>query len=131
MAINAKISHWAVIAVGSNNDAAENVEKAVCIMREHLDILKMSRQLNTEPIGMPQGTPAFVNMIVICHCDIDTDHLTALLKKIERQCGNTPEKRKHGIVSVDLDLLMFDDIKFHLSDWNRWYIKQLTEELHI
>ena len=131
MAINAKMLHRAVIAVGSNNGAAGHVEKAVSIMRENFDVLKMSRQLSTEPIGMPQGTPAFVNMIVICHCDIDTDHLTALLKEIERQCGNTPEKRKHGIVSVDLDLLMFDDIRFHISDWNRWYIKQLTEELHI
>ena len=37
--------------------------------------------------------------------------------------------RRHGIVPIDLDLLLYDDERFHLQDWERSYIKDLLKLL--
>ena len=39
--------------------------------------------------------------------------------------GRTAEDRRLGIVRIDLDLLQYDDTRFHLRDWERPYVKLL------
>lgn len=101
------------------------------MMQNKFNVLRTSRLLDTEPIGMPQNTHTFANMIVVCTCNSDADNIAYTLKNMERLCGDTPQRRKCGIVAIDLDLLMYDGTKFHIPDWDRWYIKQLTDELAI
>lgn len=39
--------------------------------------------------------------------------------------GRTQEDRTAGIVRIDLDLLQYDNDRYHLRDWERDYIKKL------
>ena len=50
------------------------------------------------------------------------DELTRLTKETEKALG-----REHGtgMVSIDIDILQYDDIRLHLHDWEQDYIKQL------
>ena len=61
--------------------------------------------------------PTFENTILP-----PTDELTRLTKETEKALG-----REHGtgMVSIDIDILQYDDIRLHLHDWEQDYIKQL------
>ena len=53
--------------------------------------------------------------------------LEEVLKEIEKRLGRT--KNEDGIVAIDLDLMLYDDERHHLRDWERHYIKDLLGEL--
>ena len=55
------------------------------------------------------------------------DKLNEKLKEVEQSLD-----RKHdgsGIVTIDIDLLQYDDERYHLRDWERDYVKNLLPEL--
>ena len=47
---------------------------------------------------------------------------------METQCGNTEFLRKEGKISMDIDLLKYNDQRFHESDWSRDYVKKLIKQ---
>ena len=53
--------------------------------------------------------------------------LSEVLKETEKRQGRT--HNEDGIVTLDLDLLQYDDQRFHLRDWERSYVKDLINEL--
>ena len=53
--------------------------------------------------------------------------LNEVLKETEKRQGRT--HNEDGIVTLDLDILQYDDEKFHLRDWTRNYVKDLINEL--
>ena len=53
--------------------------------------------------------------------------LSEVLKETEKRQGRT--HNEDGIVTLDLDLLQYDDQRFHLRDWERPYVKDLIKEL--
>ncbi|WP_073208436.1 2-amino-4-hydroxy-6-hydroxymethyldihydropteridine diphosphokinase [Xylanibacter ruminicola] len=53
--------------------------------------------------------------------------LSEVLKETEKRQGRT--HNEDGIVTLDLDLLQYDDQRFHHRDWERSYVKDLINEL--
>ena len=53
--------------------------------------------------------------------------LNEVLKETEKRLGRT--HNEDGIVTIDLDLLQYDNEQFHLKDWSRNYVKDLIKEL--
>ena len=53
--------------------------------------------------------------------------LSEVLKETEKRQGRT--HNEDGIVTLDLDLLQYDDQRFHHRDWERPYVKDLIKEL--
>lgn len=68
-----------------------------------------------------------------CLARIDTSHELAqiepVLKQVERQLGRSKGEKSLGIVRIDIDILMFDEEKHHLRDWERSYIHYLLKYL--
>lgn len=120
-----------IIALGANYEADANMIKAHEIVCKEFDVQKSSRTINTKPIGMAYGTPDFANMIIVARSDKAIDDVASMLKDIETICGNTPQRRANGLIAMDVDVLWYDESKFHKSDWDRWYIKQLLDELDV
>ncbi len=71
----------------------------------------------------------YINQLVSAETTLSSEDLTSRLKDTEKSLGRTPELRRHGIVPIDLDLLLYDDKHFHLQDWERSYIKDLLQLL--
>jgi len=71
----------------------------------------------------------YINQLVSAETTLSSEDLTSRLKDTEKCLGRTPELRRHGIVPIDLDLLLYDDKRFHLQDWERSYIKDLLQLL--
>jgi 2-amino-4-hydroxy-6-hydroxymethyldihydropteridine diphosphokinase len=117
--------HKVVVAIGSNSHQEENLQKAKTLIEQRFTEAEFSPTLWTKPIGM--DSDMFLNALAVFTTAHDIERTTEELKEIEAECGNTEKKREEGIVSMDLDILLFDKEKRHNDDWSRPYIKKLLE----
>ena len=128
-----------IIVLGSNHEQEKNVRVAMALLAQTFPSIHFSRCLWTEPIGMERGgidarqklkaSPQFVNAIGIAMTEMEEVQVVHVLKDIERKCGRTKEDKAVGIVKLDLDLLLYGDIRHKNADWERDYVKQLMSEM--
>lgn len=117
-----------IICLGSNMLPEYHINQAVCLLRQTFGELIVTRQLWTEPVGM-ESSCKFLNMLVMASTAWSMQQVQDELKRIEVLCGRKPEDKAKGIVVVDADLLLYNDKRCHLGDWQRDYVKILMEEL--
>ena len=104
------------VGVGSNSgNREENIEKAFLLMEENgIKILKRSSIIETDPVGGPlQGK--FLNAVIKIETRLDPLGLLNLLQGIELKLGRVREIY-HGPRTIDLDILMFDDVTMHTPE---------------
>lgn len=121
--------HLIIACVGTNVNHQSNIAKAREILDSTFADCRFSRVMLTLPIGMDNTNVRFANMLVVFNSTLDTEEVISKLKQIERQCGDTRLARSQGEVVMDIDLLRYDDERFHPSDWQRHYVKTLIEEM--
>lgn len=117
-----------IISLGSNMLPEYHINQAVCLLRQTFGELIVTRQLWTEPVGM-ESSCKFLNMLVMASTAWSMQQVQDELKRIEVLCGRKPEDKAKGIVQVDVDLLLYNEKRCHLGDWQRDYVKILMEEL--
>ena len=93
----------------------------------HLSPLTCGQKQESAPT--PLASHLYLNQLVSAQTHLDCDELNGRLKEIEKAQGRNDEARRQGLVPVDLDLLQYDQQRFHLRDWQRPYIQQLLPEL--
>lgn len=116
------MSHYVIIALGSNSEPRANIAHAIGQLRLLLADMHCSEAIWTEPIGMAGNL--FLNQLVSGRTDIDADALISTLKQMEHDSG-----RRKGHVTLDADLLLFEQQRYHAADWQRPYIQQLMKQL--
>lgn len=121
--------HLIIACVGTNVNHQSNIAKAREILDSTFADCRFSRVMLTLPIGMDNTNVRFANMLVVFNSTLETEEVISKLKQIERQCGDTRLARSQGEVVMDIDLLRYDDERFHPSDWQRHYVKTLIEEM--
>ena len=99
----------AVIALGANiGDPQEQMDLAVALLREAIDIKAVSSYYRTAPVGGPEQ-PDYLNAVCIAECDLPAAQLLALLHGIEKALGR--ERSVHwGPRTIDLDLIQYGAI---------------------
>jgi 2-amino-4-hydroxy-6-hydroxymethyldihydropteridine diphosphokinase len=99
----------AVIALGANiGDPQEQMDLAVALLRESLDVIAVSQYLTTAPVGGPEQ-PDYLNAICIAESELPAAELLALLHGIEKALGR--ERVVHwGPRTIDLDLIQYGAI---------------------
>ena len=103
----------AYVGIGSNlGDRAGNLLLAVRgLMEASFTVNKLSAIYETEPVGV-EGHGKFLNMVVeIRVAGITPTQMLARMLRIEYLLGRK-EKSLHKPRTVDLDLLLFGDIKY-------------------
>ena len=87
-----------------------------------LENVCFSRKLWTEDI---HGTGIYyMNRLAVANTTLSMDDLQHELKAIEAATGRS---RQH--VTIDLDLMQYDEQRFHERDWSRSYIQQLIPDI--
>ena len=116
--------HKVLIALGSNTQQEVNVKAAT---EKLLDLFapdgRTTPAIWTEPIGLSHSD-RFLNSLVTGSTTLELDSLNALLKQMERDSGRRP-----GACTLDLDVLSYDGVHYHESDWQRDYIQELLNYL--
>ena len=113
------MTHNVIIALGSNV-SKDNLALCRPLLDEYMKVDRASGVITTDAIGMQ--SPPFANQLIGGTTCKTLDELTRLTKDTEVALGR---KRGTGIVSIDIDILQYDDVRLHLSDWEREYVKQL------
>ena len=107
--------HKIILSVGTNFNYEQNAKLVKEKLTEEINEIRFSENLLTEPIGEIKSNGKFLNFLVY------------ILKQIETQCGNTKFLRDEGKIAMDIDLLKYDNQRFHESDWTRDYIVKLMK----
>jgi 2-amino-4-hydroxy-6-hydroxymethyldihydropteridine diphosphokinase len=102
-----------LIGLGSNlGDREGLLDKALARLLRHPDIelLRRGRYVETLPAGGPSAQPAYLNSAAVLQTSLSPTALLAEMQRVERELGR--QRIEHwGPRSVDLDLLLYDDVK--------------------
>ena len=132
--------HSILLSLASNHEQEKNLGEAREALAQVLVSPDYTPAILTEPYGKKQSSSShlspltshpskYLNQLVSAQTSLDCDELILRLKEIEKAQGRDDEARRQGLVPIDLDLLLYDQQRFHLRDWQRPYIQQLLPEL--
>lgn len=119
--------HKLIIALGANTDAGANIDLAKIHLVKLFPGMTFSTVISTEPIGIESDD--FLNCIAVGTCVHNYVQVHRALRHIEKTMGSGKGERGKGIVRIDLDILYFDDKKYHEDDWRRSYVRRLLTEI--
>ena len=106
----------AFIAIGSNINPAENVRKAIVLLARQEKLTGISMVYRTEPLGRPEQ-PRYYNCVVEIETGIaPADLKQNLLRPIEDALGRTRTADKYASRTIDLDLIVYDDLTLDTED---------------
>lgn len=96
------------VSVGSNIDRERNVETALRSLAREFGELQQSRIYETAAVGF-EGAP-FYNLVVGFDTSLSPQQVAEALRRIEDQQGRNRSGGKFSDRSMDLDLLLYDDL---------------------
>jgi 2-amino-4-hydroxy-6-hydroxymethyldihydropteridine diphosphokinase len=101
------------IALGSNlGDRRAHLEWALERLRTVMPDLCASTFHDTDPVGVPDAQPAYLNAVAVGHTALEPGALLDLLLALERERGR--ERRSYRAArTLDLDLILYADRVIH------------------
>lgn len=106
----------AFIAIGSNINPAENVRKAIGCLARQAKLMGISMVYRTESLGRPEQ-PHYYNCVVEIETAITpADLKQSLLRPIEDALGRVRVADKYASRTIDLDLIVYDDLALNTED---------------
>ncbi len=100
------------LAIGSNlGDRKANLNKAVREIKklEHTKIIKLSKIIQTKPVGGPAKQGLFLNAALKIRTNISPFKLLNNIKRIENTLGRKKTVR-WGPRAIDIDILLYNDL---------------------
>jgi 2-amino-4-hydroxy-6-hydroxymethyldihydropteridine diphosphokinase len=100
----------AVVGLGSNlGDRQAHLDRAIAHLASHLAALRVSSVHETDPVGVPENQPRFLNAVAVGEARLGARALLSELLAIEREAGR--ERPSPGAArTLDLDLILFGDV---------------------
>jgi 2-amino-4-hydroxy-6-hydroxymethyldihydropteridine diphosphokinase len=106
----------AFVAIGSNADPANNVRRAVHLLKRLTRMAGISTVYLTEPEG-PPGQPPYYNFVVEVETDLaPLDMKFQLLRPIETALGRVRTGDAFAARPIDLDLILYDEVIMNTAD---------------
>lgn len=118
-----------LIIIGSNTDREKNIDLATRSIENVSDNVFFGRTVETEPVNMP-NSQTFLNKGIVMFSDIDVEELNSICKEIERKAGRTPEDKKHGIIKLDVDIVIANNEILKPGDLEREYAHEFESEYY-
>ena len=103
--------HRAFVAMGSNlGDRCQSLREAAARLEQDpgIELVSRSRVYETQPVGPPQGP--YLNAVVELRTSLGPRALLGRLFEIERVAGRRRSRERNAPRTLDLDLLLFDDV---------------------
>lgn len=118
-----------IIGIGSNIDAEKNIDEMLQILKEKVEIVKVSSMIKARPIGI-ENQPDYTNGAVKIMTNLNSDDLTVLLKAIEDQMGRDRSAPKFGPRNIDLDIVVWNGEIVDDDYYTRDFLQQAVRELN-
>jgi 2-amino-4-hydroxy-6-hydroxymethyldihydropteridine diphosphokinase len=98
------------LSLGSNIDREANLRSAIRLLRERFGELTISAVYENQAVGF-EGDD-FYNLVVGLDTDEPVEQLNAWLAAVEDRHGRDRSAPKFGPRSLDIDLLLYDDLVY-------------------
>ncbi|MDD4636347.1 MAG: 2-amino-4-hydroxy-6-hydroxymethyldihydropteridine diphosphokinase [Bacteroidales bacterium] len=118
-----------LLSLGSNDAPEASLEQARELLKQRFQSLRWGAAKKTEPIGMPPGTPWFINQVGFLYTSLSSKEIRSVLKEMEELIGQTPETKEIGCIRMDIDLLCFNGKVLKEKEYNYPCIRSLIKEL--
>lgn len=118
----------AVVGVGSNIDAEENIAQARILIAAQLVFLAESKFIETEPIGF-SAQPNFLNGAFLVETPLSRTELSVWLKGVEEKLGRIRTENKYGPRTIDLDLLVWNGEIIDEHVFSRRFLQESIKEV--
>ena len=99
------------VSIGSNLERERNVKEALASLEKIFGELSRSPVYESAAYGF-HGLP-FYNLVVVFETSLDVRAVRGEIQAIENQQGREMGENRSGSRSLDLDLLLYDDVVFH------------------
>ncbi len=99
------------ISLGSNIDRDALTRSGVAALRQHFGELQLSSVYKSEAVGF-EGAD-FYNMVIGLQTDEDVQTVYQTLRQIEDEHGRDRSGPRFSSRTLDLDLLLYDDLVLH------------------
>jgi len=96
------------VSVGSNIDRERNVASGLAALAREYGELRQSRIFESEAVGFSGNL--FYNLVVAFETDQSPQQISTVLNRIEDAHGRDRQGDKFSDRSLDLDLLLYDDL---------------------
>ncbi len=123
-----KRNNIAIIGLGSNINPEQNIALAKKEIGEICNILKESEFVYTKPLLYSEQAD-FLNGALLTSTDLNFYTLREELKNIEIRLGRIKSKNKNGPRTIDLDVLIYNDIVTDDDIYQRDFLKDSIAEL--
>jgi len=117
-----------IIGIGSNIDAENNIQKSLAFLEQDVEIIAISSWVKTAPIGITNQND-FINGAVRIRTTLSQDNLINYLKKLENKLGRDRSLPKFGPRTIDLDIVIWNNIIIDKDYYTRNFIKNAVDEL--
>lgn len=96
------------LSLGSNlGDRFLAMQHAIASLSQILAHLKSSTLYECEPVGMPEGTPWFLNAVACGSTDLTPEQLLAATTRIETALGRVRSENRYESRTIDIDILFY------------------------
>lgn len=120
--------HEAILILGSNINPAENLDRALDLLREQVNLLEISSTWETGAVGT-RG-PNYLNAAARIATSLEAEQLKwQVLRSIETTLGRVRSSDKYAPRPIDLDVIIFDGVVVDDTLWERAYIALTVAEL--
>lgn len=103
------------LGLGSNiGESKRNIESALLLLSEKVNILNKSSYYETEPVGF-KDQPWFLNMVIEGETDLNPIELLEFTQSIERDMKRV-KTILNGPRIIDVDILIYGDINMESED---------------
>ncbi len=102
------MSHCIYISVGSNVEREAHTRAGLDALYAHFGELTLSKIYESEAVGFSGSH--FYNLVVGAQTDKPVEEVCKILKQIEADNGRVRCEKKFAPRTLDLDLLLFDDL---------------------
>ena len=99
------------ISLGSNIDRNANTRAGIRALRAHYGDVRLSSVYESEAVGFEGDS--FFNMVIALNTSEDVQQVAATLRHIEDEYGRDRSVPKFSSRTLDLDLLLYDDLIIH------------------
>ena len=96
------------ISIGSNIERDKNILASLQALEQQFGKLTISSIYESEPVGFTGDT--FYNLVVGFNSELEVKDVAKQLRQIELDNGRTRDCQKFSARTLDLDLLLYDDL---------------------
>ncbi|TEW52733.1 2-amino-4-hydroxy-6-hydroxymethyldihydropteridine diphosphokinase [Psychromonas algicola] len=96
------------IGIGSSIDRENYIQQGISLLQKHFGEVKLSSVFESEAVGFTGGN--FYNLVAQLTSELPVEQVIAKLKMLEVQLGRPEKAIKFAPRTLDLDILLYDQL---------------------